>query len=127
MKNHIIHFIPHPPKPDKGYTHIDCIEESSRLPEKDAISMRVKCGIVYIDRKIGKWTDYVPDRCNTHPQAQELIRNKAAALNAGKPLNEGGDPSAKETWQHDCGLIEQNGTKFKDILRIGGFRPLHMD
>ena len=128
MQNHICHFKPHPPKPGKGITHIDCIEESSRLPEVEAIKLRRSYGLkIYIDPKTGKWVDYVADRGKTHKEFQALMKNKVNALNEKRSLEEGGDPSATETWQHDVGLVEQNGVKFHEIKRIGGYRPLHMN
>lgn len=126
MKNHIIHFEPNKPYPGHGVTHIKCIEESSRVPEAEAIAMRLKCGMIRLDEATNKWEDHVPDRGNTHPQAQEIIKNKVRALNGKMSLDNGGDPSAVETWQHEVGLISQNGKVFKQVLRIGGFSPLHM-
>lgn len=127
MQNHICHFKPHPPKPGKGVTHIDCIEESSRLPEKQAIEMRRSYGLkIYIDRKTGKWTEYVADRGNTHKEFQALMKNKVAALNGKRPRAEGGDPTAVEVWQHGIGLMEQDGKVLRPIKRIGGWTPLHM-
>ena len=128
MKNHICHFRPHPPKPNKGYTHIDCVEESSRLPEAQAIAMQRSYGLkIYIDKKTGKWVDFVHDRGNTHKEFQALMKNKVNALNEKRSRAEGGDPSAFETWQHDVGMCIQDGVEFHKVMRIGGFSQLHMN
>lgn len=95
------------------------------MPKELAIALRVKVGMIF--KKDGAWTCHVRDTANTHKEAKALITNKVNALNERRPLDEGGDPSAIEWWQHGVGMIAQNGTQIHEPLRIGGFRTGHMN
>lgn len=116
MQGHIMTFVPNPPRKDKGITHIQCLESSSRLGEEIAHRMMCRCGTLVLS-KAGVWEFFKFGNHIVHFEGSKVIEKKLEALNKKKARKDGGDSSAKEMWQHDVGIIEQDGIQL-ERLRI---------